>query len=29
MTVTLEIVAFIEAAFKSGVNHGAGEDLAL
>jgi len=27
--VTLEIVAFIEAAFKSGVNHGAGESLAL
>jgi hypothetical protein len=27
--VTLEIVAFIEAAFKSGFNHGAGEALAL
>jgi len=27
--VTLEIVAFIEAAFKSGFNHGAGEILAL
>jgi virulence factor len=27
--VTLEIVAFIEAALKSGVNHGAGEKLVL
>jgi hypothetical protein len=27
--VTLEIVAFIEAALKSGVNHGAGENLPL
>ncbi len=27
--VTLEIVAFIEAALKSGVNHGAGESLSL
>jgi len=27
--VTVEIVAFIEAALKSGVNHGAGENLTL